>query len=72
MNFASYKCRKMSARKGAQLVHFDIPTVCWKTFPAKNHENIVDGELEHLDDVIFRVLVFRIRVLLHKMCFFVP
>ena len=29
-------------------------------------------QLETLDDVIFRVLTFRIRVFLHKICFFVP
>ena len=30
------------------------------------------GRLKHLDDAIFRVLVFRIKVPLHKICFFVP
>ena len=40
-------------------------------FSGKNHENIVNLKLKHLDDLIFRVLVFRIRVLLHKICFFV-
>ena len=34
------------------------------------HENIINQKLEHLD-VIFRVLVFRIRVLLYKISFFV-
>ena len=31
---ASYEYRKMSAR-GAQFVPIGMPTVCWKTFPAK-------------------------------------
>ena len=34
----------------------------------KNNENDVDLELPCLDDVIFTVLAFRIRVLLHKVC----
>ena len=41
-------------------------------FTGTSDENIVNYKLKHLDDVIFRVLVFRIRVLLHKICFFVP
>ena len=32
---ASYEYRKMSARRGAQFVPIGMPTVCWKTFPAK-------------------------------------
>ena len=30
------------------------------------------GTSNLLDDVIFRALVFRIRVFLHKICFFMP
>ena len=39
-------------------------------FSGKNNENIVNTTLKHLDDVIFRVLDFRIREFLHKI--FVP
>ena len=35
MKSASYEYRKMSARRGAQIVPIGMPTVCWKTFPAK-------------------------------------
>ena len=35
MNSASYEYRKMSAKRRAQFVPIGIPTVCWKTFPAK-------------------------------------
>ena len=35
MQSASYEYRKMSARSGAQFVLIGMPTVCWKTFPAK-------------------------------------
>ena len=35
MNSASYEYRNMSARRGAQFVPIGIPTICWKTFPAK-------------------------------------
>ena len=35
MNSASYEYRKMSARRRAQFVPIGMPTVCWKTFPAK-------------------------------------
>ena len=35
MKSASYEYRKMSARRGAQFVPIGMPTVCWKTFPAK-------------------------------------
>ena len=38
MKSASYEYRNMSARRGAQLqnvVPIGMPTVCWKTFPAK-------------------------------------
>ena len=66
MKSALYEYRKMSARSGAQFVPIGMPTVCWKTFPAKT------TKLKHLDDVVFRLLVFRIRVRLHKICFFMP
>ena len=69
MKSASYEYRKMSARSGAQFVPIGMPTVCWKTFPAKTTKNIVNKKLKHLGDVVFRVLVFRIRVLLHKNMF---
>ena len=36
----------------------------------KNHENVVYQKLKHLDDVIFRVLVFGVRVFLYKVWFF--
>ena len=32
---ASYEQRNMSARRGALFVPIGIPTICWKTFPAK-------------------------------------
>ena len=35
MKSASYEYRKMSARSGAQFVPIGMPTICWKTFPAK-------------------------------------
>ena len=35
MKSASYEYRKMSARRGTQFVPIRMPTVCWKTFPAK-------------------------------------
>ena len=69
MKYASYEYRKMSARSGAQFVPIGMPTVL-EDFSGKNHEHIVNQKLKHLDDVVFRVLVFRIRVLLHKICFF--
>ena len=39
MKSASYEYRKMSARRGAQFVPIGMPTVCWKTFPAKTTRN---------------------------------
>ena len=35
MNSASYDYRNMSARREAQFVPMGMPTICWKTFPAK-------------------------------------
>ena len=35
MKSASYEYRKMSARQREQFVPIGMPTVCWKTFPAK-------------------------------------
>ena len=35
----------------------------------KHHENVVYQKLKHLDDAIFRVLVFGVRVFLHKIMF---
>ena len=35
MKSASYEYRKMSVRRGAQFVPIGMPTVSWKTFPAK-------------------------------------
>ena len=35
MKSASCEYRKMSTRSGAQFVPIGMPTVCWKTFPAK-------------------------------------
>ena len=54
-------------------------TICshWNTdyllenLSRKNHENVVYQKLKHLDDVIFRVLVFGVRVFLYKVWFFV-
>ena len=34
----------------------------------KNHEKVYQ-KIEHLDNVIFRVLAFGVRVFLHKLCF---
>ena len=54
------------------LKRFTIPVKIWNAdrlledFSDNNHENIVNYKLRHLDDVIFKILVFRIRVLLHK------
>ena len=72
MKSASYEYRNMSARRGAKFVPIGLPTVFWKTFLAKNKDNIVNVKLKHLDDIIFSVFVFRVRVLLYKICFFVP
>ena len=41
MKSASYEYRKMSARRGTQFVSIGMPTVCWKTFPAKNPTKIL-------------------------------
>ena len=77
MNSTSYEYKKMSARRGGG-GQSSYPLECrlsvGRLFPQKKHGNIVNEqeELEHLDDIIFRVLVFRIRVLLHKICFFLP
>ena len=58
----------MSARRWAQLVPIEIPTICW-TFAAKKlQENIVYQRLKRLDDVIFRVIAFGIGVI--KMNYF--
>ena len=53
--------REMPARRGA---HF-VPNVL-ENFSCKNHENVVYQELKHLDDIIFRVLVFLVKVSLYK------
>ena len=50
----------MSPRRGAHFVPIGIPTICWIIFPRRNHENCVYQKLKHLDDVIFRALVFRV------------
>ena len=42
MKSASYEYRKMSARRGAQIVPIGMPIICWKTFPTDDHENVVD------------------------------
>ena len=69
MNSALYEYRKRSARRGATM---GMPTVCWKAFPANTTKILSTRNSEHLDDVNCRVLVFRIKVLFHKICFFVP
>ena len=33
---------KISARRGAQFVPIRMPTICWKTFPPEDHDNVVD------------------------------
>ena len=48
-----------------EFVAIGMPTVSWKTFPAK--KEVVYQKFKHLDDVIFRVRVYRNSVLLHKM-----
>ena len=35
MNSVSYEYRKMLARRGMPYVPIGMPTVCWKTIPAK-------------------------------------
>ena len=35
MNFESYEYKNRSARKGAKFEPIGMPTVCWKTVPAK-------------------------------------
>ena len=40
MKYASYEYRKLSARRGAQFVPIGMPTVCWKTFPAKTTKTL--------------------------------
>ena len=42
-----------------------------KPFPQKNTKLLISQKLMHLDDVIFKVLAFGVRVVLHKICFFV-
>ena len=73
INATSLEKRNRLAKRGAQMVPIGIPTICWKTFPAKNAENAVYRKLKHLDDVIFKVLVlvlvFGVKVFLHKICF---
>ena len=53
----------MSASRGAQFV--------LENLSRKTHKNFVYQELKHLYDVIFRVLVFGVRVFLYEACFFV-
>ena len=59
----------MFARRRAQLVPIGIPTICWKTFPEKKTRN---QNLKHLDDVIFRVLVFGVKVFLYNLVQIIP
>ena len=47
-----------------------MPTVRYKFFGGKIHDNVVDYKPENLDDVIFRELVFN-QSALYKLCFFV-
>ena len=42
-----------------------------ENLPRKNHENVVYKKLKHLDDVIFRLLVYGVRVFLYKVGSFV-
>ena len=60
----------MSARRGTQFVPIGIPTTRWKTFP-QNYEHSVYQKIKYLDDVIFRVPAFGVRVSFHKICFIV-
>ena len=66
----AWEYRKMLARRGARFVPIGMPTVFWKTFRQKPRK-YCKLETQHIDDVIFRVLVFRFRAFLHKICFFV-
>ena len=62
INSSSYEYGNTSARRGAQFVLIGMPTICWKIFPLK---------LKHINEVIFSVLVFRIRMFLDKIGSFV-
>ena len=56
----------MWARRVAQFLPIGIPYLL-ENLSRKNHENVVYKKLKHLDDVIFRVLVFRVSVPLQSM-----
>ena len=45
MKSASYEYRKMSARRGAQLVPIGMPTHLLENLSPEDHENIVDKKL---------------------------
>ena len=57
--------------KGMRFVPIAKPNVYWETKMLAKTTKKIHQILDHLDDVICIVLVFIIRVLLHKICFFV-
>ena len=61
----------MSAKKVVQFVLIEMPTVCWKTFPAKPMKTMSARNNNYLDNIIFRLHAHVSGVLLHNICFFV-
>ena len=59
----------MSARRGAQFIPNWNTDYLLEDLSRKNHENCVYQKLKHLDDVIFRELVFGVGVFLYKVYF---
>ena len=60
INSASYEYRNMSARKGAQFVPIEMPTICRKTFPLKTTKMLSTRNFSVLMmSYLISVLVFR-------------
>jgi hypothetical protein len=66
-NSASYENKNKSANKGAQL-STGMPTDCWNTWSPKTTLDIVYQNVNHTLNVCFRVLVWAIIMVSHKIC----
>jgi hypothetical protein len=71
-NSDSNEYNNKSANKGPYLVPIGMPTECLKTWSPKNLINIVFKKAKHTLNVCFRVLIWGIRMVPHRVCILFP
>ena len=49
-----------------QVVPIGMPTVCWENTSTKHNKYCVNQRLEHVDDICFREVFGRIRVVFYQ------